>query len=250
MGTGPRAGWVLAGVLAWPTNGARSYCSDEIALAPGRAFVALQPLLPDVIGEPIECEHLADNGDLLQQTSAGLAFLQAANEQLRHQRQRALGHSLTASLPTKRSPNPSQSRRRRLSPSHSSSPTSTWATPAGAGYYHAQLDVGRFNEAASGPYLYWARRRCTYGIQAFERGANNASAVVSWAANIDEPLDKPGLLPGWACPGRAWPPATMARPVALALVGPLTVRWTAYTDRLVQDVMVPSRPAGIDSLNN
>src|SRR5216683_1965016 len=66
-------------VVAPPAHG-QAFCDEGQTLAPGTAFSALQPLLADVIGEPTECEHAADNGDLLQQTTSGLAFVEAETQ--------------------------------------------------------------------------------------------------------------------------------------------------------------------------
>ena len=72
---------VLLLVLALPSPArGQAFCDEGQALAPGMAYLALQPLLEDMIGEPIECEHAADNGDLLQQTTSGLAFMQAETQ--------------------------------------------------------------------------------------------------------------------------------------------------------------------------
>jgi len=47
----------------------QAFCADGQDLAPGTAFVALQPLLGEVIGEPVECEHAGPSGDLQQLTT-------------------------------------------------------------------------------------------------------------------------------------------------------------------------------------
>jgi hypothetical protein len=93
------------------------------------------------------------------------------------------------------------------------------------------------------PYLYVARRRCTYAAEAFERASTGASLVLTYSPNVDDPLDKPNqvrLVLEW--PGVAVT-RTVAGAVAVAQVGATTVHWTSYDDRVVQDVILPARPA-------
>src|SRR5260221_8121295 len=73
----------LIAALAFPPAAARSqaFCPDGAEDIPaGAALLVLQPLLIDSIGDATECEHSADNGDLLQSTTGGLAFWQVSTQ--------------------------------------------------------------------------------------------------------------------------------------------------------------------------
>jgi hypothetical protein len=43
-------------------------------------LLALSDALRDTMGQPLECEHVASNGDVLQATSMGLAYQLAGSE--------------------------------------------------------------------------------------------------------------------------------------------------------------------------
>src|SRR5688572_21391956 len=54
---------------------AAPYCSPGTSPQFAHGFAALKDALGPVMGEPIECEHNdGDSGDILQQTTTGLAF--------------------------------------------------------------------------------------------------------------------------------------------------------------------------------
>jgi hypothetical protein len=59
---------ILGLVLLAPAAHGQGPCEsgeDAQGPAPGIAFVALAPLLGEAIGEPVDCEHTASNGDPL-----------------------------------------------------------------------------------------------------------------------------------------------------------------------------------------
>jgi hypothetical protein len=62
--------------------------------------------------------------------------------------------------------------------------------------------------------------------------------------NVDDPVDKPNvtrLILNWPGPALG---RTAVDAVASAKVRDVGVRWTSYTDRVVQDVILSSRPPG------
>ncbi len=70
---------LVAQVLAVPVAHAEApYCQSGQAVAFWPSLAALAAQLP-AMGQPLECQHTnPDNGDVMQQTSAGLAFFRAA----------------------------------------------------------------------------------------------------------------------------------------------------------------------------
>jgi hypothetical protein len=220
----------------------QAFCDEGQTLASGAAFSALQPLIPDVIGEPTECEHAADNGDRLQQTTSGLAFVQADTQAPNFtngsEHWTLVDGDLAYRAETLEAPSPPVA----LPPPEPAPPPPpppALAAPAVTRlpFHDATLELAR-------PYLYSAKLRCTFGVEVFERASNDAALVIAYNPNVDDPVDKPNvtrLILNWPGPALG---RTAVGAVASAQVRDVAVRWTSYTDRVVQDVIVPSRPPG------
>jgi hypothetical protein len=109
----------------------------------------------------------------------------------------------------------------------------------------AGLAVLQWHDATSDsarPYLFWAKRRCTFGAEALSKSSSNADLVLTYNPAVDEPLDKPNLLRltfNWGPAQRR----TAEDGVLSARVGEVTHRWSSYDDRVVDSMYVESRAA-------
>jgi hypothetical protein len=239
---------LLSATLLAPVGGvvrAQAFCPDGTEGIPsGAALQVLGPLLPDTIGEPTECEHVADNGDLLQATSGGLAYWQAGT-QTAHFTDGAddWWYADGALVSRASAPAPVAADAPAAETAPPPAPTvgqSVTPPPSASNLMLLGFEDG--TTATTRPHLYVARRRCTFATEAFPRGSSDASVTVSFSPNVDDSLDKSTrirlttLLPG--VPSSR----TAAGPVATAIVGVTTSHWTSYTDRVIQEIVTPIRP--------
>ena len=70
-------------MMGWPATSwaavPAASCADDESPQFANGLGALSDVLGEIMGDPLECEHVnADNGDTLQQTSAGLALYRRA----------------------------------------------------------------------------------------------------------------------------------------------------------------------------
>jgi hypothetical protein len=234
---------LMVRVVAAPVHG-QAFCDEGELPTAGTAFSALQPLLAEVIGEPIECDHAADNGDLLQQTTSGLAFVQAET-QAPHFTNGSEHWALVDGDLAYRAETLAEAPAQPVAmppPEPAPPPPPPAAIPLPPGgtllpFHDATLELAR-------PYLYWAKLRCTFGVEVFERVSNDAALAIVYSANVDDPVEKPNalrLVLNWPGPALG---RTAVDAVASAQARDVGIRWTSYTDRVVQDVILASRPPG------
>jgi len=225
----------------------QAFCDDGQPLSPGTAYVALEPVLGDALGEPLECEHATTDGDLVQATTSGLVVYQAdtnAPSFTNGQEHWALvdGQLIYRADENTRGSNPvgtTDQPAAEVVPTPLPAPT---ASPPPAGLLPLAWQDATTDPTH--PYMYWAKHRCTFGAQAFSKSSSDADVVLSYNPAVDESLDKPNILRltiSWTGPAQA---RTANGTVASARDGDLTVRWTSYEDRIVQDIVVSRRPAG------